>query len=494
MQCRICLSVSVGVTKAINGANASPVGFLKVIETIGVAAFMLMIPVLAGFIANSIAGRSAIAPAMVGAFIGNNATNFVNWIPGLNQIQTPMGFVGAIIAGLVVGYFVRWVNTWKVPKTLAPAMPIFFVPLTAGILISLLFIYALGAPIGFVMEKFSNFIKQTYQKQNIGLVLGLGLGVLVGAMAGFDMGGPINKIAFVTCSALITQQIYEPMGAMAAAIPVAPLGMGLATVIFKKFFNSAERQMGLAALIMGMIGISEGAIPFAIRDPKRAILCNVLGSAIAGGIAGALKVQDTAAHGGPIVGILGAVPYGIQTVYFFLAIIIGSVITCVSYGLWLLAGVTEKDSVKWAYQMALSNLKQVRKTKLKALKAEINSLKKQTNDKAKLLSLANQVSETKVKFDRDLQQLKATFKKYQKEEDQLLKSHKTEISNYKNQVNQRLTKDIQTINQANDRSDKKSSSAQIIKLKDLAKEQIDNYSKDLKKPIVNKFLQENNLL
>ncbi|SYV96293.1 Uncharacterised protein [Mycoplasma putrefaciens] len=144
--------------------------------------------------------------------------------------------------------------------------------------------------------------------------------------------------------------------------------------------------------------------------------------------------------------------------------------------------------------MALSNLKQVRKTKLKALKAEINSLKKQTNDKAKLLSLANQVSETKVKFDRDLQQLKATFKKYQKEEDQLLKSHKTEISNYKNQVNQRLTKDIQTINQANDRSDKKSSSAQIIKLKDLAKEQIDNYSKDLKKPIVNKFLQENNLL
>lgn len=347
----ICLAFSLGLAKAIWGPGSgtkgpvigvdgngndifkSPWGPLAVLEMIGGAAFTLMIPILAGFIANSIAGRAAIAPAMVGAFIGNDAGKFMP-LPGMAVVQTPTGFVGALIAGILVGYFVKWVNTWKVPKALAPAMPIFFIPLIAGIGISLLFIYAIGGPIGFVMDKVSHAIDKAYQGK-VGVWVGLGLGALLGAMAGFDMGGPINKIAFVTSSALITNGIYQPMGAMAAAIPVAPMAMGLSTLLFKRFFTQEERNLGIAALIMGTIGISEGAIPFAIRDPRRAIASNVLGSLVAGGIAGAFGVTDAAAHGGPIVAILGAVPYGIMTLYYFIAVIAGIATTTSVYGLWM---------------------------------------------------------------------------------------------------------------------------------------------------------------
>ncbi|ATZ16279.1 PTS system fructose-specific IIC component [Entomoplasma freundtii] len=347
----ICLAFSLGLAKAIWGPEAgtkgpivgidangndiykSPWGPLAVLELIGASAFTLMIPILAGFIANSIAGRAAIAPAMVGAFIGNDAGKFMP-LPGMSAVQTPTGFVGALIAGILVGYFVKWVNTWKVPRSLAPAMPIFFIPLMAGIGISLLFIYAIGGPIGFVMDKISHAINRAYQG-NVGIWVGLGLGAVLGAMAGFDMGGPINKIAFVTCAALVTDHIYQPMGAMAAAIPVAPMAMGLSTLLFKKFFTEEERNLGVAALIMGTIGISEGAIPFAIRDPRRAIIANVSGSLVAGGIAGAFGVTDAAAHGGPIVAILGAVPYGLMTLWYFLAVICGVAVTTSVYGLWM---------------------------------------------------------------------------------------------------------------------------------------------------------------
>lgn len=180
------------------------------------------------------------------------------------------------------------------------------------------------------MFQIQNGIKEAYRGE-IGVGVGIGLGFVLGAMAGFDMGGPINKIAFLTSSALVTLKIYEPMGSIAAGIPVAPLAMGLSTVIARKFFNKNEQGMGIAAMIMGCIGISEGAIPFALRDPKRAIVANVAGSGVAAAIAGGLGVQDYAAHGGPIVAVLGAVPYGLQTLYYFMAVAIGVVVTTSIY-------------------------------------------------------------------------------------------------------------------------------------------------------------------
>ncbi|QVK09077.1 PTS fructose transporter subunit IIABC [Mycoplasma mycoides] len=494
----ICLAVSLGLAKAIYGADAAPKGFLKYLEAIGGASFTLMIAILGGFIANSIAGRAAIVPAMVGSFIGNNPSNFANWIPGLGQIQTPMGFVGAIIAGLIVGYFVKWVNSWKVPKTLAPAMPIFFIPLVGGIGISFIFIFVLGAPIGFIMNHISSWIKSAYIGQT-SVWIGLALGIILGAMAGFDMGGPVNKIAFVTCSALITEKIYEPMGAMAAAIPVAPLGMGLTTLLFKKFFNSTERQLGVAALIMGSIGISEGAIPFAIRDPRRAILCNVVGSAVAGGVAGSLKVQDFAAHGGPIVWVLGAVPYGIQSLYFFIAVLIGVIVTSLMYGFWMVQESGKLGSVREAYVWSLIQTKKAKSEFINEKKQEIKDIKNNTKNKNlseeqinQIQNINDQITNYINEYKTKLKQLKQSYLNLNKEEKTFMNNKKSEISDYKKQTHSKYNQQISDLKQ-NNNLESKQLNKEIKNLKTKEKQDIIDYSKNLRNQFSNKFKMINNL-
>lgn len=336
----ICIALSVGLGKLVYGDSydAPPGDFLYYLGQIGSIAFTLMIGVLGAYIANSIAGRAAIAPAFIVSILGNTTSAFfaIGGIP----VVTAMGFIGSILFGLLIGYTVKWINTWKVPKSLTAIMPIFVIPLGVGLFYSLITMFVIGAPISWVMDKFINTLQNAFSQQTGGLNVGLGIGfgILIGAMAGFDMGGPINKVAFLTCSALITSKIYEPMGMMAAAIPIAPLGMGLCTLIFRNKFASEEKTLGVSAIIMGFIGISEGAIPFAVSDPKRAIISNVIGSAVAGAIAGAAGVTNLAAHGGPIVAILGAVgsnrSWGIAggIGFFFLAVIVGTIVTALLYG------------------------------------------------------------------------------------------------------------------------------------------------------------------
>lgn len=347
----ICIALALGIGKLIYGnENAAPKGdFLWYLEQIGSVAFTLMIGVLGAYIANSIAGRSAIAPAFVVSIVANTAGSLYP-IGGI-EVVTAMGFIGSILFGLLIGYTVKWVNTWNINKNLSSIMPIFIIPLGVGLFYSLIAIFVIGAPIGWLMDKFIAALKVALEgDSSLNIGVGIGFGLLFGAMAGFDMGGPINKVAFLTCSALISSKIYQPMGMMAAAIPVAPLGMGLCTVIFRNKFNEQEKTMGISALVMGMIGISEGAIPFAISDPKKAIASNVIGSAIAGAIAGAFGVTCYAAHGGPIVGILGAISssssmglaWGIP--WFFVAIIVGTLVTAFVYGIWRKVGETDASS------------------------------------------------------------------------------------------------------------------------------------------------------
>lgn len=333
----IMIALSVGLTKAIYGPSADPKtlnpNFLYFMFKAGETGFTLMIPILAGYIAYSIAGRAALVPAMVSAFIANTI-GLVYPIAGLKS-EVSSGFLGALLIGPAAGYLVKWMISWKVPKTIAPIMPIFVIPIIATFLISFTFMYAIGAPIAWLMQQLQVGLKK------LPTAAMAAIGLLLGAMIGFDMGGPINKIAFLAASGLIASGKGDPntqifMGAVAAAIPVAPMGMGLTTIIFRKFFNEGEKTLGLTALLMGCIGISEGAIPFAVKDPKRAIVSNIVGSAVAGCIAGAFFLT-AAAHGGLIVAVLGAVSalhysQGIGIALFFLAIIVGSLVTCFMYG------------------------------------------------------------------------------------------------------------------------------------------------------------------
>jgi fructose PTS system EIIBC or EIIC component len=263
-----------------SGPDFSNAPRLKLILDIGSAALTLMLPVLAGYISYSIAGKPGLLPGFLGGYLSG---------------QVRAGFLGAMLAGLVAGYVVEALKKIPVSKYLRPIMPILVIPILAGGLIGVLMIKVLGVPIAFLMDHANHALVSMSTGNDVILAL------ILGAMIAFDMGGPVNKTAFFFGAAMIREGNYQIMGACAAAICTPPLGMGLATLLRKKLWSEEEREAGLAALAMGMIGITEGAIPFAAADPIRVIPSIVAGSAVASAIAMVGGVGDHAPHGGPIV-------------------------------------------------------------------------------------------------------------------------------------------------------------------------------------------------
>ncbi|MGL4381984.1 MAG: PTS fructose transporter subunit IIABC [Vibrio sp.] len=290
----IALALAVG-GEPTEAGMAIPLGSMwnQILE-VGVVAFTLMIPILAGYIAYAIADRPALAPGLIGGWIANNGSFY--------GAEAGTGFIGAIIAGLLVGYFVKWLTSIHYHKFIQPLVPIMIAPITASLFIAGLFIFVIGAPIASLMDSLTALLT-SMSSGNVIL-----LGIVLGGMAGFDMGGPFNKVAFLFSVGMIASGQTQFMGAMACAIPVAPLGMGLATVMGRKLnlFETSEIEAGKAAGAMGLVGISEGAIPFAAQDPMSVIPANVLGSMVAAVMAFAFGITNSVAHGGPVVALLGA--------------------------------------------------------------------------------------------------------------------------------------------------------------------------------------------
>ncbi|WP_434143961.1 PTS fructose transporter subunit IIABC [Photobacterium leiognathi] len=290
----IALSLAIGGQPTDSGMQI-PAGSLwqKVLD-VGVVAFTLMIPILAGYIAFAIGDRPALAPGFIGGWIANNGSFY--------DASAGTGFIGAIVAGLLVGYFVRWVATRNYHKMVQPLVPILIAPITGTLFIAGLFIFVIGAPIAGLMDSMNSMLTEM-STGNVVL-----LGIVLGGMAGFDMGGPFNKVAFLFSVGMIANGQTQFMGAMACAIPVAPLGVGLATVLGRKLniFEQSEVEAGKAAGAMGLVGISEGAIPFAAQDPLSVIPANVLGSMVAAVMAFSFGITNSVAHGGPVVALLGA--------------------------------------------------------------------------------------------------------------------------------------------------------------------------------------------
>jgi fructose PTS system EIIBC or EIIC component len=205
-----------------------------------------------------------------------------------------------------------------VPKYIKPIMPILIIPIVSASIVGFLMLKVLGVPIADVMSSLSQWLKSMSTGNAVLLAL------ILGGMIAFDMGGPVNKAAFFFGAAMIKEQNFAIMGACAAAICTPPLGLGLATLIYRKHWNDEEREAGIAALAMGMIGITEGAIPFAASDPLRVIPCIMLGSMTAAVIAMLGGVGDHAPHGGPIV-----LPVVDRQIMFVVAIVTGTVVTAV---------------------------------------------------------------------------------------------------------------------------------------------------------------------
>lgn len=261
--------------------------FIQNMMTIGEKAFQLFPAVLAGFIAYGMAGRPGLVPGFVGGFIAAMQQE-------VGDKKTSAGFLGALIIGLVAGHVVNWLKKLPVPKFLRPIMPIIIIPICSALPVGLLML-ALNLPLAGIMVDLQHFLEGMQKGSQILLAM------LLGAMIAFDMGGPVNKAAFFFGAAMIDQQNYAIMGACAAAICTPPLGLGLATLLNRKRWSDEQRESGLAALGMGMIGITEGAIPFAAGDPIRVIPSIMLGSMVAATIAMVAGVGDHAPHGGPIV-------------------------------------------------------------------------------------------------------------------------------------------------------------------------------------------------
>ncbi|NOH54723.1 PTS fructose transporter subunit IIC [Vibrio coralliilyticus] len=314
----IALALAIG-GEPTSAGMAIPEGSMwqKVLD-VGVVSFTLMIPILAGYIAYAIADRPGLAPGLIGGWIANNGSFY--------GAEAGTGFIGAIVAGLLVGYFVKWLTSINYHKFIQPLVPIMIAPILGSLFISSLFIFVIGAPIASLMDGLNAMLVS----MSTGSVILLG--IVLGGMAGFDMGGPFNKVAFLFSVGMIASGQTQFMGAMACAIPVAPLGMGLATFLGRKFnlFEASEIEAGKAAGAMGLVGISEGAIPFAAQDPMSVIPANVLGSMVAAVMAFSFGITNSVAHGGPVVALLGAMNLPLMALVCMAAGTVVTALTCIS--------------------------------------------------------------------------------------------------------------------------------------------------------------------
>ena len=275
----------------------------------GDAAFKLMVPLLAGYIAYSIADRPGLAPGMIG---------------GLLASTLGAGFIGGIVAGFLAGYSAKAINRYaRLPASVEALKPILIIPLFASLFTGLVMIYLVGKPVAGVLESLTHFL------DSMGTTNALLLGVLLGAMMCVDLGGPINKASYAFSVGLLASQSYAPMAAAMAAGMVPPIGMGIATLLARRKFAQSEREAGKAAFVLGLCFISEGAIPFAAKDPLRVIPASVLGGALTGALSMYFGCKLMAPHGGLFVMLI---PNAINhALLYLLAIVAGSLVTGVVY-------------------------------------------------------------------------------------------------------------------------------------------------------------------
>lgn len=303
----IALSFAFGSFEMVDGVQKL-IGESHLAE-IGGLAFSLMVPLLSGYIAYSIADRPGLAPGLVG---------------GLLAVSTGAGFLGGIIIGYFAGYLALLITKYlPLPKSLEALKPILIVPLFATLITGLVMQFIVGTPIAWLMNVVTVWLN------SMGTANAVILGAILGGMMCTDMGGPINKVAYAFGTGLISAQVYAPMAAVMAGGMVPPLAMGIATLIARKKFAKTEQESGKASLVLGLCFISEGAIPFAARDPLRVIPCCIVGGAITGGMALAFGSTLMTPHGGLFaLAIPGVVK---PVVGYLLSIVVGAVIAGVAY-------------------------------------------------------------------------------------------------------------------------------------------------------------------
>ncbi len=278
-------------------------GYAGLLFKIGTTAFAMLVPILAGFIAYAMADRPGLVPGIVA---------------GLLASVIGAGFLGGLIGGLIAGALAMSIKQVKVPRGMAGIMPVLVIPLVSTLIVGALMIVVLGQPIAAATRAMTDWLN------GLSGANAMALGTLLGLMMGFDLGGPVNKVAYTFGVASLASGNLKVMAAVMAAGMTPPLGLALATVLRRAWFTRMEQEAGEAAWLMGASFITEGAIPFAAADPIRVIPSTMLGSAVTGALSMGFGCTLRAPHGGIwVIGLVG------RPVLYLLAIVVGAAVTTV---------------------------------------------------------------------------------------------------------------------------------------------------------------------
>lgn len=266
------------------GAGVSSEGFVGVLAQIGSVGLGLMVPVLSAYIAASIADRPGIAPGLIG---------------GQLSVNVGAGFIGGIVSGLLAGICAYYLKKLPLPKSIQSLKSIIIIPICSALIVGFVMICVIGGPCAWLLTTLNDWLTSM---SGAGAIL---VGAITGAMICFDLGGPLNKVAYSTGAAVVGTMVVAGencafMGPIAIAIGLPPIALGLESLIFKKKFTQEEQEAGIGAIAMGICGITEGAISYTTASPIL-LPINMISGAVAGAVAGALGVYCNAAWGGLVI-------------------------------------------------------------------------------------------------------------------------------------------------------------------------------------------------
>jgi len=309
----LLLAISLSTGKSTSEGFVVSNQFMQNLKTLGNSAFTMMIPVLGGYIAYSIAGRPGLVPGMVLGYLANNP---------IGEIGAKSGFLGAMLLAIASGYLVKWIKTWKVHKAIKAIMPILIIPIVSTLSLGLIYIYFISVPLASMTNALVEFLGNLNGTNTILLA------ICIGFMNAFDMGGPVTKTVSMFTLALMNEGIYEPNGMFRITVAIPPIGIFLSTILFRNKWTDADRTAAASAGLMGCMGITEGAIPFVVADIKRVLPCTMIGAAVGAIIGGLSGVTSPVPHGGFIT-----LPVVHNKPMFALGIIGGSLVTALLLGL-----------------------------------------------------------------------------------------------------------------------------------------------------------------
>lgn len=268
--------------------------FFADLQQVAFYGFAMMVPVLAAYMAYSIGGNAALAPAFIMGYVVNNPI-------GSNHVST--GFIGAMIFGVLIGYFVKWFKTVKVHPVIASVMPVMIIPTVTLLIMAPIYIYGLSYPLDWFVKAMVETLKGMSEVN--AAFLGIGIGVL----AALDMGGPCSKAATAFTLAAMAEGVYGPNGVFRMCCAIPPLGLAISSLLVSRSkYTKEEKEFGITAFFLSLAGITEGAIPFAVKDPKRVIIAIVVGTAVAGMLGMINGIDSLVAFGGLVA--LGGVTKG----------------------------------------------------------------------------------------------------------------------------------------------------------------------------------------